>query len=114
VVLGTSDRHPVTLKGHLLAQMHARKRSSMLMKKPIRLPLYVPHPLRFVVQRLSHFQHSSGRGGLGNMSRSRSRGPGVVHSTGRGGAGNIASGDGLGADLAEDAERKLHIHAEGV
>jgi len=58
--------------------------------------------------------HSSGRGGLGNMSRSRSRGPGVVHSTGRGGAGNIASGDGLGADLAEDAERKLHIHAEGV
>ncbi|KAJ7664981.1 hypothetical protein B0H17DRAFT_1091029 [Mycena rosella] len=55
--------------------------------------------------------HSSGRGGLGNMSRSRSRGPGsplaspsptrtpsvgpgpgLVHSSGRGGAGNITPG----------------------
>ncbi|KAJ6527856.1 hypothetical protein DFH09DRAFT_1371332 [Mycena vulgaris] len=50
--------------------------------------------------------HSSGRGGLGNLSRSRSRGAGSplaslsptrtgqgeVHSSGRGGAGNIAPG----------------------
>ncbi|KAK7060411.1 hypothetical protein VNI00_001176 [Paramarasmius palmivorus] len=42
----------------------------------------------------------TGRGGLGNMSRSRSRGPAPavntpphVHSTGRGGSGNIYEGD---------------------
>lgn len=62
--------------------------------------------------------HSSGRGGIGNISRSRSRGPAAasspMHSTGRGGAANIKPGDGHSADLAEEAERKLHIHDEGV
>ncbi|KAJ7030738.1 hypothetical protein C8F04DRAFT_1112912 [Mycena alexandri] len=40
--------------------------------------------------------YSTGRGGVGNMNRSRSRGPtpavAEVHSSGRGGAGNIAAG----------------------
>lgn len=62
--------------------------------------------------------HSSGRGGIGNISRSRSRGPAAaaspLHSTGRGGAGNITTGDAHAADLAEEAERKLHVHDEGV
>ncbi|KAJ7087480.1 hypothetical protein C8R44DRAFT_30962 [Mycena epipterygia] len=61
---------------------------------------------------MSYVVHSTGRGGMGNMSRLRSRGPGSplvspspsrnnssttavhpqVHSSGRGGAGNIAPG----------------------
>ncbi|KAI0795640.1 hypothetical protein C8Q75DRAFT_711651 [Abortiporus biennis] len=44
----------------------------------------------------------SGRGGMGNItkSRSRSRGP-AVHSTGRGGRGNIQSGSPLDAEESE-------------
>jgi hypothetical protein len=60
--------------------------------------------------------YSSGRGGFGNMSRSRSRGPALptpVHSTGKGGTGNIKPGYG-GFDDADDAERREHAHAGGI
>ncbi|KAG2029958.1 hypothetical protein BDR03DRAFT_1017703 [Suillus americanus] len=59
--------------------------------------------------------HSSGRGGLGNISgpRSRSRGP-IVHSTGRGGVGNIQYGAGTGVDNTDEEERKEHAHAEAI
>ncbi|EGO03164.1 hypothetical protein SERLA73DRAFT_69068 [Serpula lacrymans var. lacrymans S7.3] len=61
--------------------------------------------------------HSSGRGGLGNISasRSRSKGPSpALHSTGRGGAGNIQYGDGLNADILDQEERRKHAHGEGM
>lgn len=64
-------------------------------------------------------QRSSGRGGAGNISRSRSRTPGKFfgstpdsprHSTGRGGAGNITGGpDGESVDEAE-LYRAHHEH----
>ncbi|KAF8837991.1 hypothetical protein BDN67DRAFT_1024804 [Paxillus ammoniavirescens] len=60
---------------------------------------------------------SSGRGGAGNISgsRSRSRGPGpVLHSTGRGGVGNIRSGDAIQPDLLDREERSKHPHHEGI
>ncbi|KAG2356652.1 hypothetical protein BDR07DRAFT_1363970 [Suillus spraguei] len=59
--------------------------------------------------------HSSGRGGLGNISysRSRSRGP-VVHSTGRGGAGNIQYGATAGVDDMDEEERRKHAHAQAI
>lgn len=59
--------------------------------------------------------HSSGRGGLGNISgsRSRSRGP-ITHSTGRGGAGNIQYGAGPSVDYADEDERKKHAHAQAI
>jgi len=59
---------------------------------------------------------STGRGGLGNItgSRSRSRGPALatsnapmVHSTGRGGAGNIATGETGTAEALDESERKI-------
>jgi hypothetical protein len=64
--------------------------------------------------------HSSGRGGIGNINRSRSREPTSainrsrsrdphVHSSGRGGAGNIHPGDGSIAETFDEDERK-HIH----
>jgi len=64
--------------------------------------------------------HSSGRGGFGNISGSRSRSrdaaskvsSGPVHSTGRGGAGNIVAGDIKGIDASDYADRKLHTHSE--
>lgn len=57
--------------------------------------------------------HSSGRGGIGNISgsRSRSRGP-TVHSTGRGGAGNIQYGAAASVDTKDEEERKKHAHAQ--
>jgi len=63
--------------------------------------------------------HVTGRGGLGNISgsrsRSRSKGPGL-HSSGRGGAGNIMHG--LGdpeiAEILDDKERLKHVHADGI
>ncbi|KAG1733111.1 hypothetical protein EDB19DRAFT_1232200 [Suillus lakei] len=57
--------------------------------------------------------HSSGRGGIGNISgsRSRSRGP-IVHSTGRGGAGNIQYGAAAGVDNTDEEERKTHARAQ--
>jgi len=74
--------------------------------------------------------HSSGRGGLGNMSaspaaspsrnqsnsRSRSRDPTALLSTGRGGAGNIRSESRDTRDLTrlDEEERKTHSHAEGI
>lgn len=68
------------------------------------------------------FQISSGRGGVGNISRSRSRGPGhrlfggsdsPRHSTGRGGIGNITPGrDGEYVDEG-DLYRAQHEH-DGV
>ncbi|KAI6142750.1 hypothetical protein BKA82DRAFT_1000164 [Pisolithus tinctorius] len=61
--------------------------------------------------------HSSGRGGAGNItrSRSRSRGPGLVlHSTGRGGAGNMLTGDGRSSEALDQEERKKHHHPEGI
>ncbi|KAF8915314.1 hypothetical protein CPB85DRAFT_422141 [Mucidula mucida] len=63
--------------------------------------------------------HSSGRGGLGNMSRSRSRGPGLnptpprLHSVGRGGAGNMKEGDGLNASLLDESERRARALLDG-
>ncbi|KAG2066005.1 hypothetical protein BDR04DRAFT_1107492 [Suillus decipiens] len=56
--------------------------------------------------------HSSGRGGLGDISgsRSRSRGP-MVHSTGRGGAGNIQYGATTSIDDMDEEERRKHAHA---
>jgi len=58
--------------------------------------------------------HSSGRGGIGNISRSRSRGrEPLLHSTGRGGVGNIVPGDGHTPELDED-EHARHLHAEGI
>ncbi|KAG2031158.1 hypothetical protein BDR03DRAFT_973200 [Suillus americanus] len=60
----------------------------------------------------SNLMHSSGRGGLGNISssRSRSRGP-LVHSTGRGGAGNIQYGAATSVDNIDEEERMKHAHA---
>ncbi|KAG2152775.1 hypothetical protein DEU56DRAFT_907952 [Suillus clintonianus] len=57
--------------------------------------------------------HSSGRGGIGNISgsRSRSRGP-TVHSTGRGGAGNIQYGAAASVDTTDEEERKKHAHTQ--
>jgi len=62
--------------------------------------------------------HSTGRGGYGNMdrSRSRSREPSKlataphVHSSGRGGFGNIANGDGRDLGDLEEEERVKHAH----
>jgi len=57
--------------------------------------------------------HSTGRGGFGNMdrSRSRSREPNkVVHSSGRGGFGNIAAGDGRDLGDLKEEERVHHAH----
>ncbi|KAG1831458.1 hypothetical protein DFJ58DRAFT_736616 [Suillus subalutaceus] len=60
---------------------------------------------------------SSGRGGLGNISssRSRSRGP-LVHSTGRGGVGNIQHGAVPSIDSMDEEERKKHAlaHAQAI
>ncbi|KAH6873492.1 hypothetical protein BKA70DRAFT_282827 [Coprinopsis sp. MPI-PUGE-AT-0042] len=61
---------------------------------------------------------SVGRGGLGNMSRSRSRDPAGGNrgvSTGRGGAGNIhAHEGGYNVNALDEAERKKHeVPAEG-
>jgi len=63
--------------------------------------------------------HSTGRGGLGNIDRSRSRSRSqapVVHSSGRGGAGNIKHGlgDPEHVDIQDDLERLRHSHAEGL
>jgi len=63
----------------------------------------------------------SGRGGLGNIStsksrsRSRSKGP-DFHSSGRGGAGNIqhGAGDPEHIDIRDDEERLKHTHPQGV
>jgi len=59
----------------------------------------------------------SGRGGFGNISRSRSRSKGpALHSSGRGGAGNIQHGlgDPDQADILDSQERLNHAHAEGI
>ncbi|KAG1808968.1 uncharacterized protein BJ212DRAFT_631905 [Suillus subaureus] len=63
----------------------------------------------------SNLMHSSGRGGIGNISssRSRSRGP-IVHSTGRGGAGNIQHGAAISIDNMDEEERKKHAHAQAI
>ncbi|OAX31583.1 hypothetical protein K503DRAFT_703520 [Rhizopogon vinicolor AM-OR11-026] len=61
--------------------------------------------------------HSSGRGGIGNISgsRSRSRGPTLaIRSTGRGGAGNIQYGSPASIDVTDEEERKLHAQAAYV
>ena len=66
-----------------------------------------------------------GRGGVGNIrasSRSRSRGGSSVRllspvrSTGRGGAGNISHTHGMEDvnELQDEAERREHLHAEGM
>lgn len=51
-------------------------------------------------------KHSTGRGGFGNINRSRSRDSYsvAVHSSGRGGVGNIHPGAGLSETI--DEERK--------
>jgi hypothetical protein len=63
--------------------------------------------------------HSSGRGGLGNINRSRSREPhsttnstsNPVHSSGRGGAGNIHPGA-VSATIDEEERLKHIVQAE--
>jgi hypothetical protein len=62
--------------------------------------------------------HSTGRGGVGNISRSRSRGPSPlvnppIHSSGRGGLGNFAPGTG-DTRIVEEEERRLHALPEAV
>lgn len=60
---------------------------------------------------------STGRGGLGNINRSRSRDPSSVRvSTGRGGAGNIHSDDaGYAVNASDEVERHKHdVHSEGL
>ncbi|KAG1794456.1 uncharacterized protein HD556DRAFT_435883 [Suillus plorans] len=61
--------------------------------------------------------YSSGRGGIGNISgsrsRSQSRGP-IVHSTGRGGVGNIQYGAAATVDNMDEEERKKHLHAQAI
>ncbi|KAG9073852.1 hypothetical protein FS749_014633 [Ceratobasidium sp. UAMH 11750] len=54
--------------------------------------------------------HSTGRGGFGNMdrSRSRSREPNKVYSSGRGGFGNIVNGDVHNLADLEEEERVQH------
>ncbi|KAI5825433.1 hypothetical protein K523DRAFT_313427 [Schizophyllum commune Tattone D] len=87
--------------------------------------------LRAAEERGRDMPHSTGRGGLGNISRSRSREPESlvsrsrsrepVRSTGRGGFGNMVSGEGpLSSETLheEDEERKSHslpeeTHATG-
>ncbi|EAU82241.2 hypothetical protein CC1G_12029 [Coprinopsis cinerea okayama7 len=59
---------------------------------------------------------SIGRGGLGNINRSRSRDPTSVRvSTGRGGAGNIHNDEaGYGVNATDEVERKKHdVPSEG-
>ena len=55
---------------------------------------------------IKHFhQVSSGRGGLGNISRSRTRDSAtipIVHSTGKGGVGSLVAGNGSIAEKHED------------
>ncbi|KAF8551446.1 hypothetical protein OG21DRAFT_1417982 [Imleria badia] len=63
--------------------------------------------------------HSSGRGGAGNISasRSRSRGPGnvnLLHSSGRGGVGNIHTGSSLNPEALDEDERKQHAHHDAI
>jgi hypothetical protein len=59
--------------------------------------------------------HSSGRGGLGNIDRSRSRDPHTpVHSTGRGGAGNIHTGHTISEAVDDEERKKLSVHHGGV
>ncbi|KAG8216537.1 hypothetical protein J3R82DRAFT_6684 [Butyriboletus roseoflavus] len=61
--------------------------------------------------------HSSGRGGAGNISgsRSRSRGPAaVMHSSGRGGAGNIHAETSIIAEVLDEEERRQHVHYERI
>ncbi|KAJ2911498.1 hypothetical protein MD484_g8914, partial [Candolleomyces efflorescens] len=55
---------------------------------------------------------STGRGGLGNINRSRSRDHSRTRTvtTGRGGAGNIRDGDGYDANVADELERKKEHH----
>ncbi|KAH9053575.1 hypothetical protein EDB87DRAFT_1650983 [Lactarius vividus] len=64
--------------------------------------------------------HSSGRGGLGNIthpdSKSRSRSRDLVHSSGRGGIGNLYIGDPVEKGIleVEEHERAAHQHPPGV
>ncbi|KAG2031157.1 hypothetical protein BDR03DRAFT_1016354 [Suillus americanus] len=61
--------------------------------------------------------HSSGRGGLGNISssrsRSRSRGP-TIRSMGRDGVGNIQYGAATSVDNMDKEERRKHAHSQGL
>ncbi|KAI5993319.1 hypothetical protein EDD15DRAFT_2196735 [Pisolithus albus] len=60
---------------------------------------------------VSEVMHSSGCGGVGNITRSRSRscGPGLaLHSTGWGGAGTMLFSDGWSSDTLDQEERHLH------
>ncbi|KAG1884274.1 hypothetical protein F4604DRAFT_1919389 [Suillus subluteus] len=61
--------------------------------------------------------HSSGSGGLGNISgsRSRSRIRGLMlHSFGRGGAANIQYGAATSIDNMDEEERGKHAHAQAI
>ncbi|THH23257.1 hypothetical protein EUX98_g7921 [Antrodiella citrinella] len=65
--------------------------------------------------------HKSGRGGMGNITTSRSHSRvgalADVHSTGRGGRGNIAPGsahDAEGLDLLDEFDRLEISHEEGI
>ncbi|KAF9523686.1 hypothetical protein CPB83DRAFT_839520 [Crepidotus variabilis] len=62
--------------------------------------------------------HSSGRGGLGNITgnRSRSRDGHVtpIHSSGRGGAGNMHLGHAISETIDEEERKKLGLHHTGI
>ncbi|KAI9447135.1 hypothetical protein BJY52DRAFT_1420490 [Lactarius psammicola] len=64
--------------------------------------------------------HSTGRGGIGNISRpdskSRSRSRDLVHSSGRGGIGNLYIGEPVERGIleVEENERAAHQHPLGV
>ncbi|ETW84866.1 hypothetical protein HETIRDRAFT_241999, partial [Heterobasidion irregulare TC 32-1] len=78
--------------------------------------------IRAIDESNENHAYSSGRGGLGNItvskSRSRSRGPGnvLVHGTGRGGVGNIKRGEPVDVEIrqVEDVERAAYPVSPGV
>ncbi|KIM36012.1 hypothetical protein M413DRAFT_78783 [Hebeloma cylindrosporum] len=85
--------------------------------KPPVIDVVEQEAIREYVTAHENAPYSSGRGGIGNINRSRSREPTSnidrsrsrdphVHSSGRGGAGNIYPGDGSVAETIDEEERK--------
>ena len=119
MALATSARLPVLVgkSFRMIATVFAR------LMNQTRITLFVDHlPIINAILIFILNQHSSGRGGLGNIilskSRSRSRGPGnvLVHGTGRGGVDNIKPGEPVDVEIrqVEDAERAAYPVSPGV
>ena len=101
-----------------MLQRHADARKE-LVRTPI-LTLDYPSHTRYSFVFVM-VQHVTGRGGLGNISpsrsRSKSKGPAAFHASGRGGAGNMhpGSSDPEQIDIDDDEERLMHhTHTNGV